>query len=61
MFHTKSQIKKIRELHIGAGVLIYRSSTDEVCETEFYINRKTGKPSYVRNGQEVEFHLTEED
>lgn len=42
MFHTKDQIKKIRDLHIGAGVLIYRSGSSEVCETEFSSTEKRG-------------------
>lgn len=61
MFHTKNQIKKIRDLHIGAGVLIYRSGSTEVCETEFFINRKTGKLCYVKTGQEIEFRTVQEE
>jgi len=54
MFHTKNQIKKIREAHVGYGVLIYHTGGQEIREIEFSINSVTGRPCYVKTGQDVE-------
>lgn len=59
MFHTKKQINDIRNLHVGAGILIYRISEKEVIEEKIIIingkmlNSETGKP--------VEFNVVEEE
>ena len=55
MFHTKNQIKKIRESHIGYGVLLYHAGGQEIREIEFNINRTTGRPCSIKTGQDVEF------
>ncbi len=54
MFHTKKQRADIQNCHIGSGVLIYRSSTNEITEINFFIH-SNGKLCASETGKEIEF------
>ena len=61
MFATKNQIKKIREAHHGYGILIFKSSEQEVTEIEIYIG-KDNKLRRVNNGKLLfPIRFTDED
>lgn len=60
MMTPKILRERIFNQHVGTGLLIYKSGPKEICQVEVFINRRTQQLCYIRNGQPVEFHLTEE-
>jgi len=54
---TKGQRKELLNCHVGVGFMVFHSCPDKTTECEFYISRKTGKPHYIANGEEIRFEL----
>lgn len=57
---TKKQRDEIRKCRSGVGHMLYHKGNGETVEVEFFINRKTGFPCYITNGQPLEFEITED-
>jgi len=57
---TKKQRDEIRKCHPGVGFMVYHKGKGETVEVEFFINRITGMPCYIKNSMPLEFDIIEE-